>query len=253
MTVRACSARSAITGIPSGRRFPLAFGMIHPLDRPGPPRGRCPAAPRRPGRPCPRPSSTTRPSTPAVLRPALSSVTRRTLSSAFARERSINFCRLRTRLQVPCLRRREDPLPQPPYVVLDPPPVDGLPVQDIVLRSVHHHVSAAVSNLPLGSGVSRHRVVTGSPDPRQLPFGPGQTPVSGQLSGRPSGGGAGPAIPGFLLPFGRRRSLLGSSCARWGIGAFLTVGLPAHRHRCAGPQRGCHVAHVKTRPGRAPP
>jgi hypothetical protein len=33
----------------------------------------------------------------------------------------------------------------------------------------------------------------------------------------PSGGGAGPADPGFLLPFGHRHSLLGSSCARWGI------------------------------------
>ena len=45
------------------------------------------------------------------------------------------------------------------------------------------------------------------------------------------------------MPFGRRRSLLGSSCARWGVGAFLTVGLPAHRQRRAGPQRGCRVTH----------
>ena len=41
-------------------------------------------------------------------------------------------------LQVPSLRRREDPLPQPPYVFLHPPPVDGVPVEGRVLWSVHH-------------------------------------------------------------------------------------------------------------------
>jgi len=33
-----------------------------------------------------------------------------------------------------------------------------------------------VSNLPIGSGVSAHLIVTGSPDPRQRPFEPGQSP-----------------------------------------------------------------------------
>jgi hypothetical protein len=64
--------------------------------------------------------STTLPSTPAVRRPALRSVTRRTHKSAFVRERSINFCSVADLLQVPHLRRREDPLPQPPYVVPQP-------------------------------------------------------------------------------------------------------------------------------------
>ena len=41
-------------------------------------------------------------------------------------------------LEVPRLRRREDPLPQPPYVFLHPPPVDGVPVEGRVLWSVHH-------------------------------------------------------------------------------------------------------------------
>src|SRR6266508_3274579 len=41
-------------------------------------------------------------------------------------------------LQVPCLGCREDPLPQPPYVVLDPTPIHRVPVQDVALRSVHH-------------------------------------------------------------------------------------------------------------------
>ena len=40
--------------------------------------------------------------------------------------------------QVPCLRRREDPLPQTPYVVLDLVPIDRQPVGDLVLRSVRH-------------------------------------------------------------------------------------------------------------------
>jgi hypothetical protein len=37
--------------------------------------------------------------------------------------------------------------------------------------------------LPFGSGVLDHRVPTGSPDPRQHPFGSGHQPVSGRLSG----------------------------------------------------------------------
>jgi len=83
-------------------------------------------------------------STPAVRRPALRSVTRRTLRSVFARERSINFWKAPDLCEVPRLRRREDPLPQPPYVILDPPPVDGVPVKGRVLWSVHHDVRRGV-------------------------------------------------------------------------------------------------------------
>src|SRR5674476_831995 len=36
---------------------------------------------------------------------------------------------------------RADPLQQTPYVLLDGPPTDGVPVQGFVLRSVHHGVS----------------------------------------------------------------------------------------------------------------
>ena len=50
--------------------------------------------------------------------------------------------------QVSCLRCREDTLPQTPYVILGPLPVDRPPAGDVVLRSVHHEVS----NLPFGSG-----------------------------------------------------------------------------------------------------
>jgi hypothetical protein len=45
-------------------------------------------------------------------------------------------------LEVSCLRCREDPLPQTPYVVLHSAPVDRRPVADLVLRSVHHNVRA---------------------------------------------------------------------------------------------------------------
>jgi hypothetical protein len=40
-------------------------------------------------------------------------------------------------LEVPCLRRREDALPQTPYVIPNLTPVDGLPVR-VALRSVRH-------------------------------------------------------------------------------------------------------------------
>jgi hypothetical protein len=40
--------------------------------------------------------------------------------------------------QVPRLRRREDPLPQPPYVALRREPSHALPAPGPVLRSVHH-------------------------------------------------------------------------------------------------------------------
>ena len=52
-----------------------------------------------------------------------------------------------------------------------------------------------VSNLPIGSGVSVHQVVTGSPDPRQLPNEPGTKTCMRPVMRRPSGGGASPAAP----------------------------------------------------------
>ena len=56
----------------------------------------------------------------------------------------------------------------------------------------------------------------GSPGPRRRSFEPGIRPIRPvmrePLAGEPASG------PGFLLPFGHRRSLLGPSCARWGTG-----------------------------------
>src|SRR4051812_14286144 len=122
--------------MPSGRRFPLAFGTYT----------------RRTGTGFQEEivwwtqtaisarvfdDSATCPSIPAVLRPALRCVTWRTLTSVFDQDRSIIFCSDRTVAQS-CSRVALKILRQPPYVALMQPPVDGVPVQH-VLRSVHRH------------------------------------------------------------------------------------------------------------------
>lgn len=64
---------------------------------------------------------------------------------------------------------------------------------------------------------------------------------------RPPGGGCRPTTCGFLLPFGHRHWLLGSSCARWGIEPSSRS---AYRPpKLAGPQRGCRVAHEQAATG----
>ena len=193
-----------------------------------------------------QPVSTTLPSTPAVLRPALSSVTRRTLSRAFDRERSISFCKLRTFFRSPscdavkirCRSRRTSSSTRRQSTCV--------PVQHAALRSVHLRTA---SNLPIGSGVSAHPIITGSPDPRQRPFGPGTSPYPASYPGPPAEMPA--RGPGFLLPFGHRPSLLGSSFARWGI---QPPSRSAHRRdTAAGPQRGCRVAHEQDATGQGAP
>ena len=47
-------------------------------------------------------------------------------------------------------------------------------------------------------------------------------------------------FPGSCRRFGCRPSLLGSSCARWGVAPSSRS---AYRRGYAGPQRGCRVAH----------
>ena len=73
--------------------------------------------------------------------------------------------------------------------------------------------------MSFGSGSLVSVVLTGSPDPRQHPFGFGQLPVSGQLCEATGGGPA--ACLGFLSPFGYRHSLPRSSDPRWEIGPSL--------------------------------
>src|SRR5262249_61182314 len=97
------------------------------------------------------------------------------------------------------------------------------------------------SNLPIGSGISNPLLLTGSPDPRHPPFGPGNTPVSDRLCATHPAEEPNRAVAGFPSPFGV------SALASWvilrplGSCAYLTVGLPTES--IAGPQRGCHVAH----------
>ena len=102
-----------------------------------------------------------------------------------------------------------------------------------------------VSNLPFGSGVA----ACFPPQAHQTRV----SALSGQGSRPYPAGYAAPLAeepvhgPGFPLPFGRRRSLLGSSCARWGIAPSSRS---AYRQgRPAGPHRGCHVPHGRDAAG----
>jgi hypothetical protein len=101
---------------------------------------------------------------------------------------AVRGCSCWERVQVPSPRRREDPLPQPPYVVLMRAPVDGARHQDVVRRSVHREVS----NLPSDSdGLTSIRFTAHLPTSAPL-SGPGHSwpgirPVTQQ---RPLGGAA---------------------------------------------------------------
>ncbi len=223
-SARACSALSPITGIPSPRRRPLLLGTYTRLTG----RGLHTAAPR-----CSQaaisafsqPASTMRPSTPAVRRPALISVTRRTLTRALLRERSISFCRLRTLARSPAcdaakirrLSRRTCSSAWPQSTLV--------PVQAIVLRSVH---LIGVQLVPR-FGRPDDLVPAGSPDPRQRPFRPGSSPIRPvmrePLAEEPAPGSRFPAA--FRPPAFASRVFL----RPLGDSAFLTVGLPADTSR----------------------
>jgi hypothetical protein len=169
-------------------------------------------------------ASTTRPSTPAVRRPALSSVTRRTLISALLRDRSISFCRLRTLFRSPafdaakirCRSRRTFSSAWPQSTWSQSGKSPSGPFTSAAPVAVAP--ALAVIGVQLALRFRRYgvRCPAGSPDPRQRPFRPGQLPLSGQLSGN-HWRRSQHLVPGFLLPFGRRPSLPGSSCARRGI------------------------------------
>ena len=150
-------------------------------------------------------------------------------------------------LQVPVLRRLEDPLPQPPYVVLDRAPVDRVPVQ--VRRPRGPFTSIGVQ-LARKCWRRHRRLSKGSPGPRQHPSGSAQTRgirpvirprrrrrrhywVRFPAAFRP------PAFASWAILFPPRRS------------AFLTVGPPGPNDP---DQDGVSTFHMrKTRPGRVPP
>src|SRR5438046_10149360 len=99
-------------------------------------------------------------------------------------------------LQVPDLRpvllprRLEDPLPQPPYVLLMGTPVNGVPLQH-VLRSVHRHRRLTCPSVPAVTScfASKAHLPTSA---RFRARAPG--PASGQLY-ETAGEGAGHAVP----------------------------------------------------------
>jgi hypothetical protein len=100
-----------------------------------------------------------------------------------------------------------------------------------------------VSNLPLGSGVCVPQVVTGSPDPRQLPFGPGRHPYPTSypedhpaevLVGRSP-------VSCCLSAVGIR--FLGHPAPAGGLEPSSRSAYRRTVIRGAGPQRGCRVAH----------
>jgi hypothetical protein len=136
----------------------------------------------------------------------------------------------------------------PPYVVLNGPPIDRVPVEDVALRSVHRTLRHGVQHAHRFWWLL-HRVVTGSPDPRQRPFRPEQRLVSGQLSGTVSGGAD---------PLSRFPAALSATGIRF-LGHPAPAeefGLPHGRltgHRDAGPHRGCHVAHEQDATGQDAP
>ena len=143
-------------------------------------------------------------------------------------------------------RRLEDPLPQPPYLVLAGAPVNGVPVENRVLRSVHfegwhrksecmcHHLCLTCPSVP----VPWLQSVKGSPGPRQPPFGPGNACIRPVMRGGPRR--ARPSCPGFPPPFGA------PAFASWTVlRPPGSSGLPHGRltgHQ-PGPRRGCHVPH----------
>src|SRR6266516_1691780 len=193
-----------------------------------------------------RPASTTLPSTPAVLRPALTSVTRRTLTSAPERERSISFCRLRTlprspallAVKIRCRSRRT---------------LSSAWRQSTASQSTTSPsgpLTPGVSSLPIGSGVSDHLIVTGSPDPRQLPFGPGTCPYPASYPRTiwRRCQHCGPRFPAAVSATGIR--LLGHPSPTGELS--LPHGRPTGT-KPAGPQRGCRVAHEQDATGQGAP
>jgi site-specific DNA recombinase len=92
-------------------------------------------------------------------------------------------------LQVPCPARREDPLPQPPYVVFGLAPVHSTPVQDIALRSVRRdgvQLAHRFWRLQTSDSSQAHLTHVSSLSGRA-------TARIRPVMRRPSGGGAGPA------------------------------------------------------------
>ncbi len=147
--------------------------------------------------------------------------------------------------QVPVLRRLEDPPPQPSYVVLDRAPRNRVPVQVVVLRSVHrkgvqlarkhrgHHRFSSKTHLARVSNPNER----GRADCR-YPASYASPPLEERC-----------CRLGFLLPFGDRHWLLGPSCSRRGVQSSSRT---TYRSASFG-HDGVPTFHMrKTRPGWVP-
>jgi len=160
-------------------------------------------------------------------------------------------------LEVPNLRRREDPLAQTPYVILSGAPVHSVPLEHNVLRSVHHDGApkalaarciAMVPNLSFGSGVTVIVAPQTHPTHVSALAGPGITRIRPVIrDDRWKTDHSAPVPVAFQQP----------AFASWavlrplGISASLTVGLP-DRNR-SGPQRGYHVPLARDTTGQGAP
>ena len=103
--------------------------------------------------------------------------------------------------------------------------------------------------MPIGSGICNQLLLTGSPDPRQLPFGPGNRPypISYAATIRRRGRIVWLPVSCRLSTVGVR--FLGPPAPAGEL--RLPHGRPTGHH--AGPQRGCHVAHEQDSTGQGAP
>src|SRR6266705_7130251 len=136
-------------------------------------------------------------------------------------------------LQVPDLRpvtvprRLEDPAPQPPYVVLVQPPVNGVPLQGHVLGSVHHHGRLTCPSVPAYPAL---RLSKAHPPHVSLLSQPGTRPGIRPVIRRASGWRTGTALPLSRCLSAAGIGFLGVLFPP-GDWAPLTVGLPAAPRR----------------------
>ena len=148
--------------------------------------------------------------------------------------------------KVPRLRRREDPLPQPPYVRLRTPPVNLAPSSASSSGPLTTTAEAvAASSLSFGSGVIVIFLFTGSPDRVSTLSRPGTRPGirpvirDGQLEGLAIAS----RFPAAFRPpaFASR-----SSHSRRGIGPSSRSAYRAHTART---RRGYRVPHARAATG----
>ena len=108
-------------------------------------------------------------------------------------------------------------------------------------------VIVMASNLSFGSGVVVSVSVQAHLTRVGTLSGPGIRPCPASYPARSAEGR--PRCPGFLLPFGRRHSLLGSSFARQGIRPSSRSADRYEYESAFGPWRGYHVPHAQATTG----